>query len=95
MKQVCWSRSVYESVCVCTVLWNTRLCPCPWLSMCVARFRQMARCRMASIVMASKKSCGRAGAREQTGVREEVRGQPGSQVNQGHMSEGSQSGVCV
>lgn len=44
-----------------TVLWNTTLCPLPWLSIWVARLRQMARWRIASMVWASKKSWGRAG----------------------------------
>lgn len=56
-----------------TVLWKTTLCPLPRLSMWVARLRQMARCRMASMVWASKKSCGRAAGKGETGVRDGVR----------------------
>lgn len=48
---------------VLTVLWKTTLWPLPTLSMCVARLRQMARWRMASMVWASKKSWGLAGGR--------------------------------
>lgn len=47
-----------------TVLWKTTLWPLPTLSMWVARFRQMALWRIASMVWASKKSWGLAGGGE-------------------------------